>query len=877
MTDYEKSVMRNIIYAVETGGQVYGNKDYASFTEAYANTSNEKAITIGAAQWYGTEAQRLLKTIRQANPTLFSSLDTAGIASDLDSANWSTYQVAKGSAKAQCIINIINSETGRQCQDSLVDEQMEQYIQEAANLGVTDMDAKMMCANFRHQGGAGAVTRILAKTGTPYTLDRLYAACQTDTGNQVGAYKSRQKMVYDSLKKYISNYTVTPEIAIQAAIKVAQDEVGYLEKVSNYNLDSKTGNAGDGNYTKYWRDIKPEWQGQPWCACFVTWVFQKAFGRGKAESLLKHYPYTYVPTLASLFTNYANPQVGDVVMFWNGSVFSHTGLVIDVQGDLFVTIEGNTGPNTGIVDNGDGVYQKQYYNSNMAGTKFARPDYSIVTEINSGGSGETPYPSDSWKPTGTATCGGDGVNVRATPGGAIIGSLSKGNRFEVDGTKSGEWVHIKVAGIGVGYMHEDYVIYDGTSSGGSGWNPTGTAVCTGEGVYVRATPGGTIIGWLSKGNRFEVDGTKSGEWVHVKVAGIGIGYMHQNYVSYDNGNLSNVSTAQAELNRRFNSGLVVDGIWGTASKKAFIAAIQSALSSVYGTGLSVDGVWGPATESACAAHVLSEGANNLYVGVLQIGLYSTGMALSNGIDCDFGPSTKQGVINFQSSKGLSADGMAGVDTFRALSNSSYSGSSTWKTTGTGVCTGDGVYVRLTPGGTIIGALYKGNTFEVDGTRSGSWVHIRVANIGIGYMHQNYVSLNGSSSGSTVKEAQSALNSLFNAGISVDGIWGASSKKAFIAAIQSALNSVYGAGLTVDGIWGSNTEAACASHNISQGANNLYVGVVQIGLYANGISLSNGIDRDFGPSTKQGVMTFQIRKGLTADGIVGSNTMRKLAE
>ena len=50
MTDYEKSVMRNIIYAVETGGQVYGNKDYASFTEAYANTSNEKAITIGAAQ-----------------------------------------------------------------------------------------------------------------------------------------------------------------------------------------------------------------------------------------------------------------------------------------------------------------------------------------------------------------------------------------------------------------------------------------------------------------------------------------------------------------------------------------------------------------------------------------------------------------------------------------------------------------------------------------------------------------------------------------------------------------------------------------------------------------------------------------------------------
>ena len=31
MTEHEKLVMRNIIYAVETGGQVYGQKDYADF------------------------------------------------------------------------------------------------------------------------------------------------------------------------------------------------------------------------------------------------------------------------------------------------------------------------------------------------------------------------------------------------------------------------------------------------------------------------------------------------------------------------------------------------------------------------------------------------------------------------------------------------------------------------------------------------------------------------------------------------------------------------------------------------------------------------------------------------------------------------------
>lgn len=80
---------------------------------------------------------------------------------------------------------------------------MAAYMQEAKNLGVTDIKAQMMCANFRHQGGLSAVKRILAKTAQPYTLDNLYAACQTDTGNQVGAYKSRQKMVYNAFKTYL--------------------------------------------------------------------------------------------------------------------------------------------------------------------------------------------------------------------------------------------------------------------------------------------------------------------------------------------------------------------------------------------------------------------------------------------------------------------------------------------------------------------------------------------------------------------------------------------------------------------------------------------------------------------------------------------------
>ena len=38
-------------------------------------------------------------------------------------------------------------------------------------------------------------------------------------------------------------------------IDIALNEVGYVEKATNSNLDSKTGNAGSGNYTKICKEI----------------------------------------------------------------------------------------------------------------------------------------------------------------------------------------------------------------------------------------------------------------------------------------------------------------------------------------------------------------------------------------------------------------------------------------------------------------------------------------------------------------------------------------------------------------------------------------------------------------------------------------------
>lgn len=165
---------------------------------------------------------------------------------------------------------------------------------------------------------------------------------------------------------------------IEKLILIAKNEIGYLEKKSNIQLDDKTTNAGSNNYTKYWRDIKPSYQGQPWCAAFVSWCFMKAFGLDKAKKLLKHWPYVYCPTMSELFTLNSYPKIGDIVIFYHNGTFTHTGLVTAVIGDKFYTIEGNTSGASGIIANGGGVCQKSYYNSKLPGTKFCTPDYSLV-------------------------------------------------------------------------------------------------------------------------------------------------------------------------------------------------------------------------------------------------------------------------------------------------------------------------------------------------------------------------------------------------------------------------------------------------------------------------------------------------------------------
>ena len=209
LTSEQKVVMRNILYAVESGGQVYGKCDYSAYIGPGTNTPNEVAITIGAGQWYATEAQTLLKKIHALYPKTFEKYDKDGaLWKDVTEKNWSTYSASKTSAKGKRIISIISTEEGKKCQDALMIEQITEYETYIRNkYGVMNAKAMMECLNIYHQGGEAGLKRILGKTAKPYTAAKIYATLNKDpedtsSNNQVGDYVTRQKVVYTFINKY---------------------------------------------------------------------------------------------------------------------------------------------------------------------------------------------------------------------------------------------------------------------------------------------------------------------------------------------------------------------------------------------------------------------------------------------------------------------------------------------------------------------------------------------------------------------------------------------------------------------------------------------------------------------------------------------------
>lgn len=191
--------------------------------------------------------------------------------------------------------------------------------------------------------------------------------------------------------------------AVDKLLGIAAAEVGYLEKASNAELDDKTANAGNKNYTKYARDLDAikgfyngRKQGSSWCDVFVDWLFVMAFGVELALKLLCQtmggcgagvkYSAEYFKAKGQFYTR--DPHPGDQMFFVRRNkageitAWLHTCIVEKVVGNYVYTIEGNTSGASGVVSNGGGVCRKKYRLNSASIGGYGRPDWSLVKEEN---------------------------------------------------------------------------------------------------------------------------------------------------------------------------------------------------------------------------------------------------------------------------------------------------------------------------------------------------------------------------------------------------------------------------------------------------------------------------------------------------------------
>ena len=164
-------------------------------------------------------------------------------------------------------------------------------------------------------------------------------------------------------------------------IAIAKGELGYLEKATNAQLESKTANAGSRNYTKYgaWYGLNPA----AWCAEFVSWCFGQLTGsKAGAQDMLCGFLWTSCTAMYSAFKKdgrvFSTPKAGDIIVFNKApgsSTMAHTGIVTEVKGGRVYTIEGNTSAASGVIANGGGVAAKSYALGNNRIGGYLRPEY----------------------------------------------------------------------------------------------------------------------------------------------------------------------------------------------------------------------------------------------------------------------------------------------------------------------------------------------------------------------------------------------------------------------------------------------------------------------------------------------------------------------
>ena len=472
MNTKELEILTNIIGAVESGGQIYGNRDYAAYAAPYTNSPIEHTCTLGWAQNYGDEARKLCQMIYDEDKEAFKKADTGGIAAKLN-VDWVATRWKPNNAEKQALIAIITTNAGKKCQDLLFMQLMEQYIKQALAFDSTmSVQSQMMWCEIQHLGGIGAVKRIYNRAVKPYTPDTVFASLMKDqqdksNDNQVGdkKFQSRHEKCVQWIKQYVDGGAVMG-VTVEDILKVARGWIGYSES------NGRWWSIVNGVYNNY---VRKTGQGRgyclsttdAWCDAFVSSCFIQA----NAVSIIGEVECG-VPNHIQIFKDYGiwrgltKPKAGWIVCFdWqNGRSewgSDHIGLIesIDADGNI-VTIEGNYK---------DAVGRRYGLKWNAACiTGYAQPNYSK--------SKPEPKPEPTPEPTptvdyaesfdkslaGAYTVTASALNLRAGAGTSkpILKVMPNGAKVQNYGyyTKVGntKWLYIVYNGI-TGFASKKYL------------------------------------------------------------------------------------------------------------------------------------------------------------------------------------------------------------------------------------------------------------------------------------------------------------------------------------------------------------------------------------------------------------------------------------
>lgn len=169
---------------------------------------------------------------------------------------------------------------------------------------------------------------------------------------------------------------------MKKVINRANAEVGYMGKQTLDNLYSKTENAGKNGFSKYWEQVFPGKMNCPFCTAFVYWVFGWAYGKKKAKLMLfckkgfiqEPFKLEFQFKKNNRYLNI--PCLGNIVFFQQDRWTDHVGIVTNIDGNGFYSVEGNV-----INENRIPCVVKKYHLLSEKEIKgFGYPLYSLLLE-----------------------------------------------------------------------------------------------------------------------------------------------------------------------------------------------------------------------------------------------------------------------------------------------------------------------------------------------------------------------------------------------------------------------------------------------------------------------------------------------------------------